>query len=354
MAARWISSQEIARHDTLEDCWLVVDNQVWDMSAFAPDHPGGVEIILRFAGRDATAAYNQIHSPDLIKKALPPTQLIGQLDLSTIDKTWSQKSSLPSKSSSVRPPLSTILSSHDFEEIARHSLSKKAWAFYSSAGTDLISVRNNSLFYQRIWMRPRLLRNVSTVSTQVTILGASFALPVIAAPVALARLANPCGEKGIARGAARTRTGYCIPITASYPAEEIIASVNRDHPFFFQLYVNKNRASSEDILGRVWDLGIRTLFVTIDTPTPGKREADERVRTEESIAMPMTGTNASQDARGSGITRTTGSFLDGALSWDDLTWLRKHWQGRLVLKGVQSVEDALLAMDAQVDGIVLR
>lgn len=70
--------------------------------------------------------------------------------------------------------------------------------------------------------------------------------------------------------------------------------------------------------------------------------------------MPMTGTSASQDMKGSGITRTTGSFLDDTLSWSDLAWLRSQWRGKLVLKGIQSVEDALMAVEAQVDGIVLR
>lgn len=78
------------------------------------------------------------------------------------------------------------------------------------------------------------------------------------------------------------------------------------------------------------------------------------MRAEQSISMPMTGTKASHDAKGGGITRTTGSFLDETLSWEDLAWLRTHWKGKLVLKGVQSVEDALMAVEAGIDGIVLR
>lgn len=107
-------------------------------------------------------------------------------------------------------PLSAILSSYDFEDAAHDAFSKKAWAFYSSAATDLISFNGNQSFYRRIWMRPRLLRNVAAVSTQATVLGASFSLPVVAAPVALARLANPCGEMGIAGAVAKKRVGYCV------------------------------------------------------------------------------------------------------------------------------------------------
>ncbi|PLB54885.1 cytochrome B2 [Aspergillus steynii IBT 23096] len=351
MPPRSVSTREIARHNGADDCWLVVNNQVWDLSDFAPNHPGGAETILRYAGRDATAAYNEVHGPATIK-ILPATQLIGQLDLSSVDETWTSKSTIQAPSGDTRPPLDAIFSAHDFEDAARSSLSKKAWAFYSSAATDLISHAANQSFYRRIWMRPRLLQNVLSVNTQTTVLGAPFALPVIAAPVALARLAHPTGEKGIASAAASKSIGYCIPITASFPAEEITATAP-DHPYFFQLYVNRDRVASEAILHRIWGLGVRVLFVTIDTPVPGKREADERVRSDEAISMPMTGTRASQDHKGGGITRTTGSFIDETLCWDDLAWVRAHWRGRLVLKGVQSVEDALMAVEARVDGIVL-
>lgn len=128
----------------------------------------------------------------------------------------------------------------------------------------------------------------------------------------------------------------------------------RGYPFFFQLYVNKDRKATEALLHQIKGLRIHALFVTIDAPVPGKREADERVRADEAISMPMTGTRSSNDKNGGGLTRTTGSFIDDSFSWEDLAWLKAHWGGKLVLKGVQSVEDALMATHAGVDGIVLR
>lgn len=95
-------------------------------------------------------------------------------------------------------------------------------------------------------------------------------------------------------------------------------------------------------------------MVTIDAPVPGKREADERVRTEQVISMPMTGTAARNDKSGSGLTRTTGGFIDSSLTWGDLPWLKKIWRGRRILKGIQSVEDAQIASQLGVDGIILR
>lgn len=142
-------------------------------------------------------------------------------------------------------------------------------------------------------------------------------------------------------------------INASYPIEDIISEAP-DHPVFFQLYANKNKESSELLLQRVWDLGVRVLFLTVDAPVPGKREADERVKAETSISTPMSGTSSSSDEKGSGLTRTLATYIDSGLSWGDLVWVRKAWSGRLVLKGLQSVEDVKLAVEHKVDGVVLR
>lgn len=146
-----------------------------------------------------------------------------------------------------------------------------------------------------------------------------------------------------------------IPITASIPIEDITSDIlSPSTTFFFQLYVAKDRTASESLLRRVWGLGIRTLFVTVDAPVAGKREADEKVKAEEMISMPMTGTRSKNDGAGSGLTRTTGSFIDSSFCWEDLAWLKEQWPGRLVIKGIQSVEDAQMAVEVGVSGIVLR
>ncbi|KAJ5489804.1 Aldolase-type TIM barrel [Penicillium expansum] len=362
----WISAQEISQHCTRDDCWVVINDHVWDLTTFAPEHPGGFSYrkagrkpaappnlrichtderfctaIYRFAGHDATEAYNEVHSTDVITKALDPNKLIGKIDRSSIDSNWTSRYiQQAEKQAEAKPPLGTILNAHDFERVAQDTLSKKAWAFYSSAATDLVSINANRLFYNRIWFRPRLLRDVKLVSTKCIIQGVESALPVVVAPVALARLANPIGEKGIAMAAAgKGHYSLCIPSPTT--------------TFFFQLYVNKDHAQSESLLRQVWELGIRTLFVTVDAPVPGKREADERIRSEEVISMPMTGTKSHEDGTGSGLTRTTGSFIDSTFCWRDLVWLKQHWPGKMVLKGIQSVEDAQMAVQVGMDGIVL-
>lgn len=140
---------------------------------------------------------------------------------------------------------------------------------------------------------------------------------------------------------------------ASYSIKDIVATAPH-HPPFFQLYVNKNRAASEALLQQVDSLGIRTIFLTVDAPVAGKREADERVRADETMSTPMAGKTAVNDRAGGGLARTMGTYIDDSLSWDDLEWLRKHWKGKLVLKGIMGAEDAKRAAKEGVDGIVLR
>ncbi len=98
---------------------------------------------------------------------------------------------------------------------------------------------------------------------------------------------------------------------------------------------------------------IAAIFVTVDAPVAGKREADERVRADETLSTPMSGSKASNDKRGGGLGRIMGSYIDASLSWDDLAWLRRHWGGPIVLKGVQGAADAQRAMHEGLQGVML-
>ena len=170
----------------------------------------------------------------------------------------------------------------------------------------------------------------------------------------MAKLVTPEGEKALAAGSAgKTRIAQCISNNASFPASEIVPSAPPDHPFFFQLYVNKDRSLTEKLLRDIHKLGITAVIVTVDAPVPGKREADERVRADEGLTTPMSGAKSKNDAKGGGLGRIMGSYIDASLSWADLPWLRKHWPGMLVIKGIQTAMDAQAAFEAGVEGIIL-
>ena len=133
-------------------------------------------------------------------------------------------------------------------------------------------------------------------------------------------------------------------ITASAPSGD----------FYFQLYVNRDRAKSAALLKECSaNPRIRAIFVTVDAAWPGKREADERVRADESLSVPMAPSTTKNDKKGGGLGRVMAGFIDPGLTWEDIVWVRQHTHLPVVLKGVMTADDAIMAMNAGLDGVLL-
>ncbi|GIZ44416.1 hypothetical protein CKM354_000761400 [Cercospora kikuchii] len=353
---RLLSAEDISQHNTPHDCWVVIDGKVWDFTDFAPEHPGAPEIIWKHAGRDATSTYAEVHPFSLIPKTLDPSKCKGLLDRTTITAEFQKPppTATPELQLHEKPPLSAVINADDFEEIAERTVSKKTWAFYSSADTGCYTRDRNKEYFSRIWFRPRLLRDVKNVNTSTTILGHEAGLPIFVAPAAMVKLIHPDGEKAIARGCVKERVPQAISTNASFPIEEIVPSIEAGaHAFFFQLYVNKDRKKSEELLKHVKSLDIDTIMVTVDAPMPGKREADERVKMDENLSTPMSGQRGSNDRRGGGIGRLMGGYIAPDFTWSEFAWLRRAWHGKIVVKGVQCWQDAKMCADAGMDGVLL-
>ncbi|KAJ5608234.1 hypothetical protein N7537_004853 [Penicillium hordei] len=351
-----LSAQQISEHKTPEDCWVVVDKQVWDVTDFLEEHPGGSAIILKHAGRDATKAYSEVHAPSVMKNNLHAEKFKGILDESTIDAEWAKPP--PGQSLKVileneKPPLDTLINSHDFEVVASKTANKKTWAFYSSAATDLITRDANKACFDRIWFRPRVLRNVRSADAGTNILGGSYKLPLFVSPAAMAKLIHPDGECAIARACANKGIMQGISNNSSYTMDELRgAAPSAD--FFFQLYVNRDREKSAALLRQCSaNPNIKAIFVTVDAAWPGKREADERVKADENLSVPMAPSKVHNDKKGGGLGRVMAGFIDPGLTWEDLKWVKQHTHKPVCLKGVMSADDALLAMKAGLDGILL-
>ncbi|OAX84619.1 hypothetical protein ACJ72_01015 [Emergomyces africanus] len=222
-----ISSREVSVHKTANDCWIVVDNQVWDVTDFLPEHPGGPSIILKYAGRDATKAYSDIHPPSLIKSSLHNDKLKGVLDRNTIDDEWLKEppeQSAKHMPDNEKPPLTTLINAHDFEVVASKTATAKTWAFYSSASNDLITRNANKSFFDRTWLRPRVLRNVKEANTKTKILGCDVNLPLFVSPAAMVKLIHPDGELAIARACETRGIMQGISNSASYSMQNITAA----------------------------------------------------------------------------------------------------------------------------------
>lgn len=170
-------------------------------------------VITKHAGLDASSSYNSIHSPSLISKTLGPSKRKGTIDASTdIDllKPPPTEESQPVLEIGAKPPLSTLINSYDFEAVAEKVLTKKAWAFYSSAATNLVTRDANKSMFDRIWFRPRLLRNIRHINTSTSILGHNVKMPFFISPAAMARLAHPDGELALAQGAEKFGIAQCV------------------------------------------------------------------------------------------------------------------------------------------------
>ncbi|KAF5721567.1 L-lactate dehydrogenase (cytochrome) [Fusarium globosum] len=350
---RRVSLDDLKQHNTASDCWIAVHSKVWDITHFINEHPGGPEVLLNLAGSDATELYNDVHAPDIIEE-LPSEKLIGLLEESAITRPTpkiteidpipppvspTQTNEIPSTpTTKTIPAVDTILSAPDYEKAARDSLSAKTWAFYSSAATDLVTHGKNK----------------ELVTYKTSILGFDSSAPFFISPAAMARLAHPDGELALSRAAANGGIIQCISSNASFSLKSIVKAAPPKQPFFFQLYVNSNHEKTVELLKTVRHLGVKAIFVTVDAPVPGKREADERAAQEQTVKSAISGGESSKDKKGSGFGRLMAQYIDKSLCWDDLAWIREASGGLpIVLKGVQTAEDVIKAAEYGVEGVLL-
>ncbi|KAJ3163504.1 hypothetical protein HDU86_000084 [Geranomyces michiganensis] len=349
-----ISYQELQRHTTKESCWLLIHGRVYDLTSFLSEHPGGQRIILKEAGRDATAAFAEVHSEDVIARTLSPRLCIGVVDKKTM--TNEDVASAPATPDELFEqaekilPLSQIVNLYDFELKARATMKPSAWAYYSSGSDDEMCLRENSDVYSRVYFIPRILVDVSHIDFRTTILGFPSAAPFYMTATALGRLGHPEGEVSLTRAAGAEGIIHMLPTLSSCSLDEMTDARMDGQTQFFQLYVNRDRDVTRRIIQQAEAKGCKALFITVDAPTLGHREKDMRTKFVDEPPTEMKGKAVKRDQ---GAARAIGSFIDPGLSWKDLAWFRSVTSLPLVLKGVQSAADAVLAAQIGVAGIVL-
>jgi L-lactate dehydrogenase (cytochrome) len=354
-----ISIQELGNHNTPDDAWIVINGTIWDVTEFAPKHPGGSEIIHQYIGQDATKAYNEVHGPSLVGKHMDSSKNKGQLDESTVTEEWKSGQASNVESSRLpadeKPPLESILNMYDFEEVSKKFLSAKSWAFMYTAANDLITKDANVDWWRKIWFRPRVLTGVQNVDVTTKILGQKYSVPIFSAPAALAKLSHPEGELAMAKALVEKGTTIIACNNASFSFPEIMEVIPKGHPVFYQLYVNKDRKVTEKLVREVSSYNPQAILVTVDLPVVGKREHDERVKTDAAYKAPKSfqTQNTKKDKKGSGLARATGSFIDADLKWKDLLWLQTITDVPIFVKGIQSAADARKALEYGCKGIYI-
>lgn len=308
-------------------------------------------VIHQYSGKDASVPYNEVHAPSLIKASLDPKHHIGILDVSTITESWTAANTptVKPKQTLSKPPLEDLINIYDFENAARQSFTSKAWAYINGASNDNITRDINVDTLKKIWLRPAVMKNVRQVTTKTKLFGCNLEAPFFVCPTGAVRTAGEEGELALARGAGPSGIIHCISTPASYPHDEIL-DVTPEHAFF-QLYVDKDREKSAKLLAHISSNNkVKAIFVTVDLPVVSKREDDERVKPENMVEKKVT---QGKDQKGAGLARQSGSFIDPAVTWDDITWVRKHTHLPIVIKGIQRWEDAQTALRLGCQGIVV-
>ncbi|KAL1952095.1 hypothetical protein VTO73DRAFT_1244 [Trametes versicolor] len=371
---RTLALDEVAKHNSRSSCWVIIKDKVYDVTEFLPDHPGGAKIILKYAGKDATSAYEPIHPPDALDKNLPAEKHLGVLDSASASAVQEAAQNRPKTKDELRveaaqaakPALSRMLSLRDIEDVARQVLSYKAFAYYSSAADDELTHQENIRAFSRFFFHPRVMRPVAQCDPSTTILGFKSSIPVFASGAALARLGHPLGEANITRGCARTGIIQMVSSNASLSFAQIAeARVSPEQPLFFQLYKHRDDKIAEQRVREVISLGYSAIFLTVDAICAGNRERDIRApfeleqqeREANKADQPTDAPAQPEDGENVNLLGTAGALIandDLDMTWEKtIPWLRSITKLPIVIKGVQCVQDAVLAAEAGVDGILL-
>lgn len=241
--------------------------------------------------------------------------------------------------------MSEPLNVWDYEALAAPRLGPGAYGYYAGGANDEHTLRANVEAFRRWQLRPRVLRDVASPTTATTVLGQEVSLPVLVAPVAYQRAAHPDGEVAMARGARAAGTIMCLSTFAtSTPADVAETGVDR----WFQLYVPQDAGLARELCVQAGALGFRALVVTVDLPVSGRRERDLRTgwTVPAELIVPSVGL--------SGLApHHFVASMSSSVTWDQLDSLATAAGLPVILKGILTVEDAVLACEHRAAGIVV-
>ena len=235
------------------------------------------------------------------------------------------------------------LNVHDYERLAREIMHPAAWAYYSAGADDEVTMRAERNAFERLRLVPRALRGVDRAETATTVLGTPVRVPIMVAPTGVHGLAHPEGECATARAAGEAGTLMAVSTGSSRGLEEIAAAATG--PLWFQLYVYKGaRLFAEALVRRAEHAGYGAIVLTVDAPRWGRKERFVRVEGElpPGIGAASIEEELGEEAREPAV-----------LTWEDVAWLRSLTGLPVVLKGILHPEDAALAVEHGVDGIVV-
>jgi isopentenyl diphosphate isomerase/L-lactate dehydrogenase-like FMN-dependent dehydrogenase len=247
--------------------------------------------------------------------------------------------------------METLLTLDDAERVAELSITAVAWSYIVGGAGDVRTLRWNREAFSRFRLRYRVLVDVSSVSTETTVLGTPVSMPVLVAPMAFHQIAHEEGELATAKGAAAAGTLMCMSTVATAtPAD--IASAAPDAPRWLQIYVFQDRGVSDEVIAQALEVGFSALVLTADLPVYGIRHRELRTGFE----APEDEVPAIVHARARGGDQTDHhslGLLESSLEWDYVAELAERWNVPVLVKGLVTAEDALLAVEHGAAGVVV-
>lgn len=266
----------------------------------------------------------------------------------------------------------------DLRAMAKRRLPGGVFDYIDGGAEDEKSLSRNTTDFDRWSFRPRVLRDMSELDTSVELLGQRIPHPFVLSPTGFSRIADSQGELAVARSAKRMGLPYSLSSMATRSIEDVAAV--SDGSKWFQVYVWKDRGIVKEMVGRAQAAGYDAICITVDFATLGRRERDVRrgftlppkigldtivdgmlhpqwtldfVQSEPILFANVSGTGGKDGTDAVGLADYVKTQLDPSLSWDDIEWFRNIWDGPIVIKGVQDVEDVDVAAKLGIDAVAL-
>ena len=269
----------------------------------------------------------------------------------------------------------------DFRRGAEARLPRFLFDYYDGGAGAEVTLRRNTADWEALSLTQKVLVDVSKMDCSVELLGQKLAMPLVLAPIGMGGMSARRGEVLAKRAADKAGIAFCLSTVGICPMEEV-AQVS-DKPFWFQLYMLKDRGIVREILDRAWDHGVRTLVFTIDLAVLGTRYRDIRngmagglgawgkfrsgaldyaLHPGWAIDVGLKGgphgfgslsRYVKQSRNPRDYLHWTGTQFDSSVTWKDIEWLRQVWAGKLVLKGILDVDDARAGVAIGADGMIV-
>lgn len=245
------------------------------------------------------------------------------------------------------------LNVRDYERLAEEALDEASFGYFAGGSGDEHTLRGNQDAFDRWRLRPRVLVDISSVTTAVTLLGHEISMPIITSPVAYQRMAHPDGETAVARAASAVGTVMCLSTFATSSLAEVAEAAPTGQRWF-QLYWHPDRGVTQALLDQARETGFSAVVFTVDVPSIlGRRERDLRTGFALKPEYRIRTYGSALGDLGALTPALAAELIDPRLNWRDLEWLHDVAEMPVLAKGILTAEDAALAADHGCAGVVV-